>query len=426
VKSVIAFRDLRKIRPSDELLRLLIDFNEERSARSRQVIGELAKLTQPAETLSRALEPLRRGILDSAMVSRLDSLTGVLGTSGQLAEAMKASLGASRAIQDALKPMNSAGVFHDAARSFSALRPAILEHHRLISDQLALRESTLSGLRTGFAGLLGIQAPLAPHFAEALRESQSSWAKSLQDLVRPFGADGLLGSLASAQRGLSWSARLTAAAALSPGFTTVANLGLAGAAAQGVVADVLRNYGDPSDRFNDVFREALRTARLVDDEADDADYEEAIQSAWKKGRSRWDLRDPAQASVLLSIVTLLLMIYQTRLNYDALQVARSSATSADIVELQSEVKRVGDALLRNRDAGDVNWANIRYVSGPAPLRAEAHGKGALLATVYPDQLIKVLKARGQWASVEVIGYSGTAEIRGWINRRHLRASTERH
>jgi hypothetical protein len=69
--------------------------------------------------------------------------------------------------------------------------------------------------------------------------------------------------------------------------------------------------------------------------------------------------------------------------------------------------------------------SIRYLHGRTSLRAAPDGDERPIRIVYPDQLVRVLETKRDWAKVEVYDYGNERPIVGWISRGLLRTRPTR-
>jgi hypothetical protein len=385
------------------LLRLLSDLDEERRTSARQQLADMRKMLECPADLFRRLDPID---------DQLNKLRQqVLGPS-TLAQMTAASL--------LREQQTSRGLAYSRELS-RAIDATILGRHTVTEalrqqDYLASQIAAASnaGRANSVFGLSG-SSRLADNFLARI-EQQTAWGESVRRFLQPSFASGLLASMIGVQHGIAASAAIEAAAGLSGGFMTAANLGLAGLSAPGAVAAILSEYrADPS-RHSDLFRDVMRGIQLADaGELVEQDLSESLGEARRHVRGI-NLRDPAQLAVLIALITLLLMVLQTKLQYDGMEQGKSSATPADVQATQAEVRDLREDLRRRR-ADD---QRIRYVTGITLLRAAPDRAAPVLLRVYPDQVLRVIEAEGAWARVEVISYSSGATQSGWIARRNLR------
>jgi hypothetical protein len=402
---------------SARLLRLLSDRDDESRARARQHAADLRKMLEGPAGMLRLVDPigdqinkLRREMLGPSVLAEFTASGRATTLRAQLeAQTRSSAAQISRAIDTAILGRN--------------LHTSAVRQYDYLASELAIRESEISRARSTLASVVGASST-ADRFLQAEMAQRRAWGESVRQFLHPSLASGLLASVVGVQRNIAVSDAIEAAAGLSRGFMTAANLGLTGAAARGAAAAVLSQYrADPS-YHSDLFRDVMRGIQLVDaDELDDDRLAEGLSHAQRNTR-RIDLTDPAQAALLLALISILLSVYQTVLQYEAMDAAKFSATSADVHSVQIEMKALRDDLRRDREERRREWRDVRYVIDATPLRAEPDGSSIALLTVYPDQLLRILEVKGRWARVEVISYSSGATESGWISRRRLRVRAD--
>ena len=210
-----------------------------------------------------------------------------------------------------------------------------------------------------------------------------------------------------------------------PGYQAVAMLGLQGSVARGLVADVLRHYGEEVPE-TPLFASALESAAI----ADTQDMSEDQAVAFLRTVGGWiieliqDEADVIRRNGLSGVLGLILGLLAIHISSQQLQVARasvaSSPTKADIAAVFSETRAVYAELQADHQDRVERDRQVRYVHDRAPLRAEPDGRAIMLRIVYPDQLLRVIDERGEWLMVEVFDYQSDSPMRGWISRRRVR------
>jgi hypothetical protein len=299
----------------------------------------------------------------------------------------------------------------DHAAGLGTFYTSAIRQRELLASQLADRGSMISRTRDAMGSMIG-----------ASGARRVAWGDSIKQFLNPGISTGLLASMIGAQRGASVSDAIELAAGLSRGFRTTANVGLAGLGPRGAASEVLRNYRAEWLDHSDIFRDVMTGIEGLDaDDLNDAELSEGVNKARRIAQGI-DINDPAQAQTILSLIMLLLMVYAIILQQEAIDVAKLSATSADVATATAEMRGLRDDLTKAREEERREWREIRFIAKVTPLRAEADSRSMELLDIYPDQLLRVIEVNGAWARVEVIPYSSDRPVSGWINRTHLRAS----
>lgn len=389
---------------SARLLRTLTEHDEAGRTFEKERLAEIRKmLSGPSEIFGRfdPLEKIRRDLVGPSILDDMRRSGAALREAQGLPDRTRSYAEEVGRIIDRNLLGLSAGA--SSLRQIGFLQSAL-------SD----RGSELS--RTADKLLLGSFGAKA--LLEADRARQAAWGETVSKMLHPTLDKGLLGSILGF-RNVAAHRAIETAAELSRGFRTAANLGLAGAAAAGAVAQVLSQYRAESALHSELFGDVLGGIERVD--AADVEGESLAEGLDRARRSarRIDLTDPAQATLVLTLLTLLLMVYQTVLQHEALEIARSSATSADITAATAEMHALRDDLRKARDEERSEWRHIRYVREVSPLRAEASSGSMTLLPVYPDQPLRILATDGAWARVEVLPYDTGKPVSGWVARRRL-------
>ncbi len=231
------------------------------------------------------------------------------------------------------------------------------------------------------------------------------------------------------------------AMAMPPGFQLAASLGLSGAAAQGVTADVLRFYDETlSPEVEPTAFSALQDgARHVDDGTLDAERVDALLAQVAEALSGKILSggDPIARvgrfeifNALIAFIGAAAGIFGAYVAVESLEVSKTglahaqaeSHAPADPAGLAPRLDQLHHDLTAARSDALSADRTFRFVHKAAPLRLEPDGSGQLLRVVYPDQSLKVLDERGAWLKVEVFDYHAGATVTGWLNRRHVRSA----
>ena len=207
---------------------------------------------------------------------------------------------------------------------------------------------------------------------------------------------------------------LSFARMVSPGFGILSSLGLSGA-----VANLLQHY-DESNRAV-VFGAVAEAIEVLDRAEQPLDeLVPGIERAWHAitlALNALPKSDVVGRKALYALIILLLTVYTAVSSYATLVIQRAGPTAIQIEKLMADVDASrADADARHADDRE----HVRYLGARAPLRTAPNGHATMIRVVYPDQLVRVREAQGDWAYVEVYDYQSDQPISGWINRRHLR------
>jgi hypothetical protein len=213
-----------------------------------------------------------------------------------------------------------------------------------------------------------------------------------------------------------------------PGFQMAAALGLQGAVAKGLVADVLHHYDEDAPEAP-AFAEALTSTAIVDAGA----LTEAEAISFLRRVGGWLLaairneKDVIRQLGLIGVLNFVLTVLTTFLTYEAvvigqrsLAVAEAGPTHADVKALTDETHAMRLDIEATMRGDEKVHDRTRYVHQSTPLRAEPQAHGLVLRTLYPDQVLRVVDARGEWVQVEAFDYHSDQPMRGWVSRRRLR------
>lgn len=302
---------------------------------------------------------------------------------------------------------------------------SLFEQHRRLAVERGILGSPLAGLQETMRGVIGVQAWHRLAERDHLFENASRWAKAADAQLRLGLSAGVIASLAanpSATEIAAASVAAQAAAILRPGYQTAATLALEGLAAKGAVAELLRRYESgaiDAPIFGSV-RETLIS--LDDEEASGVDFMDLFEQAWAAivrlvGDKPDLIRNPAflaWLSILIGLAGATFTAYQVWGPPPPEIVSRLETGNEELREMNRKL----DAERRKDEAQRF----IRYVHDVVNLRAEPHRGGQLIRLVYPDQPVRIIEAKGEWAMVEVFDYGSDAPVRGWISRRYLRVA----
>ncbi|WP_420143972.1 hypothetical protein [Sphingobium sp.] len=204
-----------------------------------------------------------------------------------------------------------------------------------------------------------------------------------------------------------------------PGFRSAAALGISGAAGQGLVSDVLRSYDKSAAIEAALFSAVVDSVHVIGDPGASAGEVgnalhiviAAIESLRQYVRKEYE---KAGLIATLALIASLVAIWIS-LNPD------HSSEISMLKEVREANQQLGS--IRNELRDDVTRtasSQIRYVHAATPLRTSPGREGLIIRRVYPDQWLRVLESKGDWAHVEVFDYQSDASIDGWMHRSHLR------
>ncbi len=264
---------------------------------------------------------------------------------------------------------------------------------------------------------------------------QSAFASAIGrqfDLRLPVGTLAAISAL-TATSALADQVRLRSF--FPPGFQMAAALGLGGAVARGLAADVLHHYNEATPEAP-AFAEALTSTAIVDagvlSEAEAVGFLQRVVG-WLLGMIEAE-PDIIRRNGLIGVLMFVITVVTAYIGYESLLIgerglavaqeslvaAKAGPTRADLEALIQETKAAREAA-EDRARGDAKVHDrLRYVHDHTPLRAEPQAKGLVLRLVYPDQTLRVVDAKGEWVEVEVFDYQSDHPIRGWMSRRRLR------
>lgn len=261
-----------------------------------------------------------------------------------------------------------------------------------------------------------------------LRPFDVAWARQPEwlrlanrqfDLRIPGATLAAIAALNPAVAGLNVQ-RLTA---FPIGFQLAAGLGLREAAPQGAVADLLQFYDElPSDEAP-AFEATLETAILID-EAEDAvrileHLERFLAWAIAAALNEVDILK-RQGYVGLIVLACTLFGAWNDLTDEAATKAQMAGVEQRVVKLGDEITALRREVLDQRHDRADERRFIRYVHQRAPLRAEPHGKAAVIRYVYSDQELRLIDERADWVLVEAYDHHANGAVTGWISRSRLR------
>lgn len=386
---------------------------ESHSARLKRIM--FAYLDYQRAQTRRLLEMAAKATAATDFLRKSDSLSTILRAQS-LASSVFANDSARRAILD----LEQSSVF----RTIQALSASsVFEQHRRVAVELATLSSPLARLQETARGIAGMQAAHAWAQRDQLFSYVSRWAHAADAQLRLGLSAGVLAALASqpsASQVAAASLAAQAAAILRPGFETAATLALEGLAPSGAVAELLRRY-ESEKRDAPVFESVRETLVSLDyEETTGAAFMELFERTWAAivrlvGDRPELLRNHAflaWLSILVGLASATFAAYQVWGPPPAAVISRLDAGNDELREINKKL----DAERRSDEAK----CFIRYVHQVVNLRAEPHRQGQLIRLVYPDQPVRIIDAKGEWANVEVFDYGSDGPVRGWMSRRYLR------
>lgn len=296
-----------------------------------------------------------------------------------------------------------------------------------IMAQAAAASKLMKGMNrqlTGVARGLTLNPWLEQNSIMALaRTDRLAWVRDVNrtlGLGIPHGVAGAIGRFVP-DAPLATRAAVAAAAAMRPGYQTVATLALAGSVGRGLAADVLVEYDLTDDGTGELFASAVSCVALLDDDgvtvADRADAIHRFIDAI--GRLKGEFGDQIRKAGLVNILALLVAIAAIYPDYRALLDPSDPKPAPELVETSLRLKALVSEMEGEREREATGRERIRYVHAPSPLRAGPDRSAMRLRTVFPDQLVEVRDMEGVWARVAVFDYRTDQEATGWISRRNL-------
>ncbi|MCX5511936.1 hypothetical protein C3941_07675 [Kaistia algarum] len=435
---------------TERLLRILTawrqdrdDFNTLMMSRIGLSVGELAQRTGALAHLTTVLDeqrrtatlfqpsPALRTALQTINSPTYKAMTEALRPSGLMAEHI------TRLAQSPISKIVS---------QLNEERSRILDMARLTTPSTEILKGLqlYPNLGSDFARQIGL-ATQASSTAKALAAAMPTYnlAKSLA--ITPLIEQSAFARMISREYSLRLpAATLAAITALSantaildqlnrsslfpPGFQMAAALGQQGAVAKGLVADVLHHYDEYAPEAP-AFAEALTSTAIVDAGA----LTEAEAISFLRRVGGWLLaairneKDVIRQLGLIGVLNFVLVVLTTFLTYEAvvigqrsLAVAEAGPTHADVKALTDETHAMRHDIEATMRGDEKVHDRTRYVHQSTPLRAEPQAHGLVLRTLYPDQVLRVVDARGEWVQVEAFDYHSDQPMRGWVNRRRLR------
>lgn len=301
-----------------------------------------------------------------------------------------------------------------------------LEQQKLIADRIAAITRPIETLRSTTTLTERFKPMISPVLREEIIGSPTAWAMAVNaglDLRIPSRLFADMTKIHSATAGAAEAvAKIMAQTRLDCfGFQATANLALDGLVAPGAAADLLQRYGEDSALHGATFDTVLDAIRSLDEEELDVDPEAAAERAWHQILSQLSGKVPhMDAAAWLSLAALLFTVVGVLIEAASYVEQRRSDPSRALKAIERELGEIRADRLAEKAADRQTDRFLRYVHGTVNLRAEPSRSGMVIRLVYPDQLVRVIETKGDWAMVDVFDYASETPMRGWINRRNLR------
>lgn len=298
---------------------------------------------------------------------------------------------------------------------------SLFAEHQRLAAQLAQQNSPLEQLRRATQGIVGLSAWRTIEARERLFADRVQWAQAVNSQLRLALPATLFASLAAAQLGQGLGVEAAArdiASMVRPGFQATANVALEGLAPMGPVAELLRRYDETVDA--PAMSAVHGTVRLFD--AENAGIEafmDAFDRAWEMVVEALRLSpDLLRNSAFIAWLGTLAAIAGAGLvAYQVFGPPPASVTQR-MDQSNRELHHINDQLAAQRQSDEAR-KHIRYVLDVVNLRTEPNRRAQVVRLVYPDQPVRVIETKGEWAKVEVFDYGSDRSVLGWISRRHL-------
>ncbi|HEY0928078.1 hypothetical protein [Brevundimonas sp.] len=383
-------------RPSDALLRLVRLREEDRALTREKAQMALRPALQEA---TRAAEILR------------------IATASPLADLIRARDLAYPLLAAVEGIRRQSALFHPVTRNLGLANRAnalvgdwsgLARISRLVDADRSIWKAATSGLASSnYLSAAGIVADLNRH---------PQWTRDLNRLL-----DLDLTALGRAARGLSaweegWAAR--------QGLILTGDAVLAGLAPAGAGAAVVSHYDTTVDVDTTLGRVLLDLQRLDEGEITPEDFAQRVHYAIDAIRPLLNALHRVGTHGAISLLALLIAVLALFVGppdekappepVPAILVAEREA----LARLDEIVESHKQALRESKEARD-----YRHVVRKTTLRLEPVAGSLPIRTVFPDELIRVLEAKGSWAKVEVHEYATDQVTIGWIARSRL-ASTD--
>lgn len=205
---------------------------------------------------------------------------------------------------------------------------------------------------------------------------------------------------------------------LSTGFQTTAGLALGGMIPAGVSADVLRHFGEGGREDTPHFNAALSATQTFDTPESIPDLIEAVSrlsdELAQNTKSNESLAQSGNLNTIMAILTILMAA--AGLYYQATDPTGKKLDT--LIEFQQRSNAAAAAARTDAQA----QKDLRFVHQRSPLRMEPQAHARINMYVFPDQSLRILMIKGDWAQVDVFTYGRETLQRGWVYRGNLRRS----
>lgn len=380
-------------------------------------------------SISKEMEKALGGSIGSISKEIEKTLGGAIGSTGALkggvlSEAMKASMG----IGGSIKHLGGMETALDYARG---LQDSHASRLAAIGSAFPRPLEGLSGIRDMLEGVSRADR-LSSTVGEILaKQHQDLWGHHNRFESAVFSAKafnlGLTASqiarLSGAIGGISPLDQLgpfrDLAKYLDPGFQSVAGLGISGTAGAGLVSDVLQAYDDQPSISGALFVAIVEGAHVIGNPAAPArEVRRAFHSVLTAldGLRRFATKEYEKVG-LINMIGFIVALFSLWLALNPDDTAEK-AMLKEAKEVRQQLDAIGDEIANDvrREAS----SQIRYVHAATPLRTSPGREGLVIRRIYPDQWLRVLEIKDDWAHVEVFDYQSDGSIDGWIYRTHLR------
>jgi hypothetical protein len=383
------------------------------------------------------------------------SMTGInVGGFSELPSTLKTIFEADRQMRNLLSPPFS----EELARVGSlGKQGAVFEAIRRANELSSSYSKSLENINNSFSGAFALQRQMQKLFpltlgeefgrtmglskygaiSEAMKESsrlESPFSKQMEevhkslshlgrDVQKEFGLVRMpelgLASIAMQNAVSRQVDRISGAfreSLLKPGFLATVELAHSGRIATGLASEILDHYDVQPGKRGRLFEQTVELTRFSDSESSITDsdaVQQLLSEILQKLLYLVEKLDKKDAIGLVGWVTIIGFVFAIYGFYD------QNKDMAQLIDLQKREVEIQEKADKARE-DEKNF--IKYVIGKTPLRSEAHKGSLLIRYVFPDQLIRVIDANGNWLFVEVYEYSSDQPIRGWMYRGNVRAS----
>jgi hypothetical protein len=261
------------------------------------------------------------------------------------------------------------------------------------------------------ADLLG--ATRGWQFAAArIAADQRKFARDLSQLYDLRLPAATLSAIAAAQ--VATASFEAPTSVFAPGYQLTAAIGFEPKGPQGLVAEVLRHYGEDHS-VTPLFDSALAAPRLADqDDITEDQVVEAIEGVAVLSAAARAEQDPVRRQALQAQILFWLEILGFLIACASLAVALKPDNNVAQLVAEARADHAAQAKAQREQAGKDHF--YRYPRGRAPLRAEPRAGAPRLQYVWSEQLLRVTDEHGDWLKVEVLNYVDQVIATGWIHR----------